>query len=273
MKIKAYAKINLRLKVLGITENAYHELQMINCKVNLYDTIILKKIKQEVIKVDMPYVKQEDNLVYKIVNKMFEKYQLPKGLSVKITKKIPIGAGLAGGSTDAAAVINAIDKMYKLNLSMEEKRNLALEFGTDIVYCLENKLYLVEGIGDKVYPLSRQLKSSILIINPNFSVLTKDIFKEYDEKCGFSPRINIDKLEKMSLLEMLENDLEKVVFEKYKEIKNLKTSLQEKGYKYISMSGSGATIFVLGSKKNLKDLYKDLKKEYEDYKIYLTKII
>lgn len=273
MKIKAYAKINLRLKVLGITTNSYHLLQMVNSKVGLYDEVIIKKIRQKTIDIDMPYVSKEDNLVYKVAIKMFNLFNLPGGIYIKIKKNIPIGAGLAGGSSDAATVINAINKMYKLNLNIDELRSIALEFGTDIVYCLENKLALVEGIGEKITILKREIKSDILIINPNFSVLTKEIFTLFDENKIYSDTLTIDKIESLSIEELLENDLEKTTFRIYPDVKKLKESLKNNGFKNVLMTGTGATVFVLGNKKELKGLYKKYQKEYKDYNIYLTKII
>ena len=271
MTTKAYAKVNLRLKVLGITDNNYHLLQMVNTKIALYDKIIIKKTKKSGVKVDMQGVLEQDNLVYKVANKMLNEFNLSLGLKIKIVKRIPIGAGLAGGSADAAAVINAIDKMYKLNLTIEEKRKIALPFGTDIVYCLENKLSLVEGIGEYIYHLNRNIKSDVLIINPSFSVLTKDIFKEYDEKYSFSKALKKKELEDLPLSKLLENDLESVVFEKYPVIKEIKESLIDKGYTYVMMSGSGPTLFALGKKKELKKIYIDVLSKYSDYNIYLIK--
>ena len=273
MKIKAYAKINLRLKVLGTTTNSYHLLQMVNSKVGLYDEVIIKKIRQKTIDIDMPYVSKEDNLVYKVAFKMFNLFNLPGGIYIKIKKNIPIGAGLAGGSSDAATVINAINKMYKLNLKIDELRSIALDFGTDIVYCLENKLALVEGIGEKITILKRKIKSDILIINPNFSVLTKEIFTSFDENKIYSDKLTIDKIESLSIEELLENDLEKTTFRIYPDVKKLKESLKNNGFKNVLMTGTGATLFVLGNKKELKGLYKKYQKEYKDYNIYLTKII
>jgi 4-diphosphocytidyl-2-C-methyl-D-erythritol kinase len=273
MKIKAYAKINLRLKVLGTTTNSYHLLQMVNSKVGLYDEVIIKKIRQKTIDIDMPYVSKEDNLVYKVALKMFNLFNLPGGIYIKIKKNIPIGAGLAGGSSDAATVINAINKMYKLNLNIDELRSIALEFGTDIVYCLENKLALVEGIGEKITILKRKIKSNVLIINPNFSVLTKEIFTLFDENKIYSDKLTIDKIESLSIEELLENDLEKTTFRLYPDVEKLKESLKNNGFKNVLMTGTGATLFVLGNKKELKGLYKKYQKEYKDYNIYLTKII
>lgn len=270
MKVKAYAKINLRLKVLGITTNSYHLLQMVNCKVKLFDELILKKTKLKTIDVDMKEVKKEDNLVYKVASFMFEKYGLPGGIYIKVIKNIPIGAGLAGGSCDAAAVINTLNKMYNLKLTILEKREIALKFGTDIVYCLDDSLALVEGIGDRVSFLKRKIKDDVLIINPNFKLLTKDIFREYDLINNFSIADEKDVLEKKDIESLLENDLEKIVFNKYPEVKKIKEDLLSRNYPKVLMSGSGPTIFVLGNKKSLNKIYKEYKSTR--YNVVLTKI-
>ena len=137
---KSYAKINLRLKVVGINDDNYHLLQMVNTKINFYDVLKFKKTKEKIINVYMKDVKQEENLVYRVASYMFNKYSLPGGLDIKIKKNIMIGAGLAGGSANAATTINAINKLYNLNLNIDEKRKIASRFGTDIIYCLDNVL-------------------------------------------------------------------------------------------------------------------------------------
>ena len=114
MRTKAYAKVNLRLKVLGKNDNSYHLLQMVNTKIGLYDILNIKKTKKRVIDVLMDGVSQENNLIYKVACRMFELYNLPGGLKIKVIKNIPLAAGLAGGSADAAATINAINKMPKI---------------------------------------------------------------------------------------------------------------------------------------------------------------
>lgn len=271
MKIKAYAKINLRLKVLGITDNSYHLLQMVNSKIGLYDGIIIKKVKEPIIDINMPYISKEDNLVYKVVKKMFEIYNLPNGIMIKIKKNIPIGAGLAGGSTDAASVMIAISKIYKLNISIEELRNIALEFGTDIVYCLENKLALVEGIGEKITTLDRKIKSDILIINPNINISTKEIFNLFDENKNYSSKLSKEEIENLPIEDLLSNDLEEITFSKYQDVREIKKELKEKKIENVLMTGSGSTVFVLGKKKELKKIYNEYKEK--GYYIYLTKII
>lgn len=272
MRLKAHAKINLRLKILGINEQNYHLLQMINVKIGLYDEVIIKKIKQSKIIIDMPGVVKEENIVYLVAERMFEKYQLPGGVCIKIKKKIPFGAGLGGGSTDAASIILAINQLYKLNLSKEDKQNIALEFGTDIVYCLENNPCLVERIGEKIIPFEKKIDKRALLINPNLVVSTKDIYNLYDNTNNYSKSHSLNELYQMSLENMLENDLEEVVFSQYPVIKNLKERIVKDTNLPVLMSGSGSTIFVLGDKKELKKWYRVYKKEYPQYQIYLTYI-
>lgn len=270
MTLKAYAKINLRLKVLGITENSYHLLQMVNAKIGLYDKIVIKKNRQKTIDIDMPYVEKEDNLIYKVAKKMFDLYNLPGGIYIKVKKNIPLGSGLAGGSSDAAVVIKAINRIYKLDLTKEDLRKIAIEFGTDIVYCLDNRLAFVEGIGEHITLLNKKVQSDVLIINPNFSVLTKDIFNSFDENGVYSKSLSIDAIEKINIEDMLENDLEETTFRLYPVVKTVKEEIKNRGFNKVLMTGTGPTLFVLGNKKELKKLYKIYNTKY---KTYLTKII
>lgn len=272
MKIKAHAKINLRLKVLGINEQKYHLLQMVNAKIGLFDKIIIKKLKKQSIIIDMPQIKTENNIVYKVVKNMFKEYQLSGGIYIKIKKNIPFGAGLAGGSADAASVILALDKIYKLNLTKEELQKEALKVGTDIVYCLENDICLVEGIGEKVQNFKKKIKRNVLLINPNIIVSTKEIYELYDEEKTYSYALTKEELHNLSFYDLLQNDLEPVVFKKYPIIKDLKEELIKEIELPVLMSGSGSTMFVLGNKKELKKWYKVYKRKYPNYQIHLTYI-
>ncbi|MBQ8292989.1 MAG: 4-(cytidine 5'-diphospho)-2-C-methyl-D-erythritol kinase [Bacilli bacterium] len=272
MKVKAYAKINLRLKVLGLNKEGYHLLQMVNTKIGLFDVITIKKLTNKEIVVDMDFVPRDDNLVYKVVKKMFEEFNLPGGIYIKIKKNIPLGAGLGGGSSDAAMVILAVNKLYKLSLDKKTLQELSLLFGTDIVYCLEEGLALVEGIGEKITKLNRKIKSWVLIINPNIELSTKDIYTKYDLDNKYSIKNELCEIEEMKLDALLENDLEKVVFKEYPLVSSLKEELINSGNPLTLMSGSGSTIFVLNSPNKIRKLYKQYKSKYPNYKIYITKI-
>lgn len=267
---KSYAKINLRLKVVGINDDNYHLLQMVNTKINFYDVLKFKKTKEKIINVYMKDVKQEENLVYRVASYMFNKYSLPGGLDIKIKKNIMIGAGLAGGSANAATTINAINKLYNLNLNIDEKREIASRFGTDIIYCLDNYPALVEGIGEKIKPFNISTKQNILIINPNIIIATKDIYNQYDALYKYSAPLDKEVLESLDLKKLLENDLEQVVFAKYPQILNLKKQVLEYSSNVL-MSGSGSTIYVIDELKTLKKIYKEIKKIYPEYKYVLTK--
>ena len=267
---KSYAKINLRLKVVGINDDNYHLLQMVNTKINFYDVLKFKKTKEKIINVYMKDVKQEENLVYRVASYMFNKYSLPGGLDIKIKKNIMIGAGLAGGSANAATTINAINKLYNLNLNIDEKREIASGFGTDIIYCLDNYPALVEGIGEKIKPFNISTKQNILIINPNIIIATKDIYNQYDALYKYSEPLDKEVLESLDLKKLLENDLEQVVFAKYPQILNLKKQVLEYSSNVL-MSGSGSTIYVIDELKTLKKIYKEIKKIYPEYKYVLTK--
>ena len=267
---KSYAKINLRLKVVGINDDNYHLLQMVNTKINFYDVLKFKKTKEKIINVYMKDVKQEENLVYRVASYMFNKYSLPGGLDIKIKKNIMIGAGLAGGSANAATTINAINKLYNLNLNIDEKREIASRFGTDIIYCLDNYPALVEGIGEKIKPFNISTKQNILIINPNIKIATKDIYNQYDALYKYSAPLDKEVLESLDLKKLLENDLEQVVFAKYPQILNLKKQVLEYSSNVL-MSGSGSTIYVIDELKTLKKIYKEIKKIYPEYKYVVTK--
>ena len=267
---KSYAKINLRLKVVGINDDNYHLLQMVNTKINFYDVLKFKKTKEKIINVYMKDIKQEENLVYRVASYMFNKYSLPGGLDIKIKKNIMIGAGLAGGSANAATTINAINKLYNLNLNIDEKREIASRFGTDIIYCLDNYPALVEGIGEKIKPFNISTKQNILIINPNIKIATKDIYNQYDALYKYSAPLDKEVLESLDLKKLLENDLEQVVFAKYPQILNLKKQVLEYSSNVL-MSGSGSTIYVIDELKTLKKIYKEIKKIYPEYKYVLTK--
>ncbi len=271
MKVKAHAKINLRLKVLGTNNKNYHLLQMVNAKVGLHDTLFFRRIKKPILVVKQKGLEQENNIVYKILKIMFDKYQLSGGIIVNVRKRIPYGAGLAGGSVDAAASIKAINEIYQLQLTKDQMKDIALQLGTDIVYALHNGICLVEGIGDKVTHLSNKFKNSVLIINPNIIISTKEIYQECD-KYSYSLPNKIEEIESWNIKELLENDLEQVAFTKYPQVLDLKEFLIKESNLPTIMSGSGSSVYVVGNRKELIELLKKVKKQYPSYKGYLTYI-
>ena len=182
--IKARAKINLNLEVLGKREDNYHNIKSIFQKINLYDEIKIKKLKIDKFKMitNIKELNNEENIIYKAYKKLKEKYEQIKGIEIKLNKRIPIQAGMAGGSTDCAAFIVAMNKLFSLNLSKEKMKTLGKELGADVVPCFYNRAVIVEGIGDIVTKIDTNFKYYIVIIKPEISCNTKEMYNRLDEK-------------------------------------------------------------------------------------------
>jgi len=278
MKEKAYGKINLHLDIVGKRVDNYHNLEMVMAPLKLHDTLTFDILDQDeiIIESDVKITKTpEDNLVYKIVKHLKERFKLKKGVKVHIEKCIPIAAGLAGGSADAAATLRAMNKLFKLDLSLDKLAEIGEEFGSDIPFCVHNKLCIARGKGEQLFFLKGKLNLPLLLITPKFGVSTKEVFSKVDVK-----KIKPVKITTMTnaiynkntdlIINNLYNALEPFAFDLHPEIKALKDTLGDSGHRGVLMSGSGPTIFVLDKKlKNLKDL--SLKFE-SDHTVNLTKI-
>lgn len=273
---KAYAKINLMLRVIKRRDDGYHDLQMLNAKIDLYDTIEISKVKEETIEVvfEPHFEVNTNNIVKKIASYMKEKYQIKEGMSLKIKKQIPIGAGLGGGSTDGALVIHLIDKLYRLNLSNKSKEKIASIFGADIPYCLYNNMAIVSGKGEKVNIIDYHLPYLVIIIYPKILVSTQDIFKEVR---SYSNELTDDELK--TLIEsgqaesIMHNDLEPITLNKYPQIKDIINYLSTYQVKKVMMTGSGSTIFILIDKKIAYLVFDNLKNKFPNYYIGLHRFI
>lgn len=257
MKLKAYAKINIYLKVLGKNDN-YHNLKMINAKVNLYDTIKIKKCKKDqlIFKNNKLLNPNKDDLILRVLKFIKEKYNIKKSYKIIIKKRIPIQAGLGGGSSDVAEVIKFIINDNKISITTKELENILITFGSDIPYCLHNEICLVENIGDKITSLNNQFRyinKNILIINPNILVPTKEVFKKFDEMNIYIKEENIDLFKT--------NDLENACFLVQPKVKEVRSYLDTIFKENLIMSGSGATYIALVDKNVSKKIYKKIKKE------------
>lgn len=273
---KAYAKINLMLRVIKRREDGYHDLQMLNAKIDLYDTIEISKVKDETIEVvfEPHFEVNANNIVKKIASYMKEKYQIKEGMVLKIKKQIPIGAGLGGGSTDGALVIHLIDKLYRLNLTNKTKEKIASLFGADIPYCLYNNMAIVSGKGDKINIIDYHLPYLVIIIYPKILVSTQDIFKKVR---SYSNELRDDELK--TLIEsgqaesIMHNDLEPITLNKYPQIKDIINYLSTYQVKKVMMTGSGSTIFTLIDNKVAYEVFNNLKNKFPNYYIGLHHFI
>ena len=258
MEYKAYAKINLCLKVLGKSDEM-HELDMINAKINLYDELKIEDNDENkvVVKMSSFEIEETDNLVYKVACYMKDQYQIEKGFKITIDKNIPISAGLGGGSSDCAAAIHLINKYFELNLTRTQKEDIARLFGADVTYCLYNSMAHVTGIGENVSPVDLYFPYSVIVVNPNIPLSTKDVF---DNCKKTSEPLVID--DSFVLLQNLTNDLEESATSLLPVIGDMKDELSKLDVKKVELSGSGATLlcFVEPHKayileEKIKELY------------------
>ena len=251
-RTRAYAKINLSLDVLGKREDGYHEVRMVMQSIDLYDHVWLQKTEESgiALTVDKPYLPTDDrNLMVRAAKLMFERFSLPGGLRMKLDKYIPVAAGMAGGSTDAAAVFRGINALYGLGLSDEALMALGVTLGADIPYCIQGKTMLSEGIGEKLTRLPDCPKCYIIAAKPAFSVSTKGVYEEID-RIGTYPHPDteglIEGLKRGDLLQMtscMGNVLEYVTGSRYPVIGQIEANLRENGALKAMMSGSGPTVF------------------------------
>lgn len=212
--IKARAKVNLNLQILEKREDNYHNLESIFQKVNLYDELFVSKCEQEGLKIDtnIKEIETNDNIIYKAYIKLKEKYSQIKGVTVKLNKKIPMQAGMAGGSTDCAAFILAINKLYKLSMTKLEIEEIGVKLGADVVPCLYNTAIKANGIGERITKINTDFLYYILVIKPKFSCSTKEMFKKLDNnnkkrKVNLQNTENIIKALETSNIKLLANNL------------------------------------------------------------------
>lgn len=252
--INAMAKINLGLDVLRRRENGYHDVKMIMQTVNIYDTLEFEKREdsQIIIKVDaMELPTDENNLIYKATKLLFEKRDVKEGVEITLTKRIPIAAGMAGGSTDAAAALVGINRLFDLGFSMEELKEVGVKIGADVPYCIEGGTALSEGIGEILTKLPDAPDCYVVVAKPEISVSTKYVYENlHANELKYHPDIDgmveaIHNRDLDGVCKRMENVLETVTETKYPVISQLKQMLLEAGAENSLMSGSGPTVFAI----------------------------
>lgn len=255
---KAYAKINLGLDVIGRLENGYHEVKMIMQTVGIYDVLTLQKIPSGiVVATDNGELPTDDNnLIYKAARWMIDKYNISQGVKIHLQKNIPIAAGMAGGSTDAAATFLGMNELFEIGAEEEELRELGVKVGADVPYCIMGGTALAEGIGEKLTRLPSPPDCFLLVAKPDINVSTKYVYEHLDaEGVEVHPDIDgmIEALEKGSLegiVSRLGNVLEVVTVKKYTIIDEIKKTMLDFGAMGSLMSGSGPTVFGIFEKEN-----------------------
>ena len=252
VSMRAYAKINLGLDVIGKLENGYHEVRMIMQSVNLYDKINVTRNKSGEInvKTNLPFLPTgPDNLVYKAAATLKEEFGIKDGVDIDLYKFIPVAAGMAGGSTDAAAVLKAVNKMFKLGLSDKELMERGAKLGADIPYCIMGGTALAEGIGEVLTPLPSCPHFYLVIAKPGISVSTKFVYTslKLDEQMVHPDTDGIiaaiTNKDVAGIADRLCNVLESVTVKEYPIIQEIKSEMIKYGALNSLMSGSGPTVF------------------------------
>lgn len=280
MKIKAYAKINIALDVVGKREDGYHLLRMIMQTIDLYDTIIIDKIDSGIkLKCNKHYVPTDErNLAYKAAKLFMETYSINQGVEIDLVKNIPVSAGLAGGSTNAAGVLKLMNKIFNINASEDELKALGLKLGADVPYCISGGTALCEGIGEKITQLKPFKDKILVLIKPPFGVSTREVYKEFNlSKAIFHPKIEalIKAMEKDDIYfvaDNMKNLLENVTLKRHRVITNIKEEVKSNGCIGTMMSGSGPTVFAFfDDMLKAQICYDNMKKKYKD--VFITRTI
>lgn len=282
ISLKALAKINLGLDVVRRREDGYHEVRMIMQTIHLFDRVNIEKTSEPGIKIktNLSYLPvNENNLIYKAGRLLMDEFDITEGVSVDLEKRIPVAAGMAGGSTDAAAMLYGMNKMFGLGLSMQELKDRGVKIGADIPYCLMRGTALAEGIGEKLKSLPPMIKCPVLIAKPQISVSTKFAYEnlKLDE---MAKHPDIDQLIKdiktkdlQGVCDHMGNILETVTIPNYPIIAEIKKNMIENGATGAMMSGSGPTVFGLfDDAEKAKQAYRAMKKSGLSRQTYLTDI-
>lgn len=276
MKKKSYAKINLILDVIEKRQDGYHNIDGIMQMIDLYDEVEVKiSDKFEITSNSKDIPLDEKNLVYKVYKALKEKYKFNERFSILIEKNIPVSAGIAGGSTNSAVVIEMIDEILGLNMSLDDKKQIGKSIGADIPYLLVGKTARTRGIGDELEILDSLPTTDILIVNNGVEIATPYVYS------NIVPSGNSDRIDKLinvyknknydEFFKGLYNVMEKVSISYCPEIQNIKDKMYEFNCIKSLMSGSGPTVFgIFSDDKDIKKAYDYFKKIYKNTFIVKT---
>lgn len=260
MELKALGKINLSLDVLGKRPDGYHDVRMVMQTIYLYDQITITKRKEPGIglSTNLFYLPvNENNLAYRAAKLLMDEFEIRSGVDIFLEKHIPVAAGMAGGSSNAAAVLYGINRMFDLGLSMEELMKRGVSLGADVPYCIMRGTVLAEGIGEILTPLPPMPRCQIVVAKPPVSVSTKMVYEKIDSRRIVEhPDIDgiIEGLKEGDVTKIasrMGNVLEQVTVEEYPVIDKIKKLMNEGGAKGAMMSGSGPTVFGIFTEKSL----------------------
>lgn len=282
IQLKALAKINLGLDVLRRREDGYHEVKMIMQTISLCDELELRRRKQPGIQVrtNLHYLPtNENNLVYKAARLLMEEFQIKDGISIQLQKRIPVAAGMAGGSSDAAAVLWGMNQMYGFGLSRRDLMGRGVRLGADVPYCVLRGTALAEGIGEELTILPPMPKCYILLAKPGISVSTRFVYENLhanDLKAEQHPDVDamiqaIKEKDLELLASRMGNVLELVTIPSHPVIGEIRTCMLEAGALGAMMSGSGPTVFgIFDTQAKARKAYHAMRAGGLAKQVYLT---
>ena len=282
IELKALAKINLGLDVLGRRENGYHDVSMIMQSIFLYDEVRIEKKEAAGIEVEtnlkfLPV--GEDNIAYKAAKLLIDEFGIGEGVRITLRKHIPVAAGLAGGSSNAAAVLFGMNRIFRLGLSQKDLMERGVKLGADVPYCIMRGTVLAEGIGEELKRLPAMPKCTVLIAKPPISVSTKTVYEALDSK-EITEHPDIDGIIKglelgnlKMIADSMGNVLEKVTVPMHPEIEEIKQEMKEAGALGAMMSGSGPTVFGLfESRAAARAAQRNIREKELTRQVYVTNI-
>jgi 4-diphosphocytidyl-2-C-methyl-D-erythritol kinase len=279
LKVEGKAKINLTLDILGKRPDGYHEVAMIMQSLALHDTVTLEKMREGIdLSLNLAWMKpDESNLAWKAAALIQERCGVKGGVRMHLTKRIPVAAGLAGGSADAAAVLRGMDKLYGLGLSDEELCSLGAELGSDIPFCIMGGTMLATGRGEVLTRLSDMPETWVVLAKPRISVSTAWAYQNYDEQGAERHPDNeairqaITRGNRKAVAGLLCNVLESVTIKKYDVIAEYKQMMLDKGAMASMMSGSGPTVFGLAKSREQAESIADVLRQETNADVFVTR--
>ena len=282
MRLKAMAKINLGLDVLGKREDGYHEVRMIMQTIRMYDILDIRKTRRPgiVLTTNLPFIPTDQrNLVYKAAQMLMEEFDVEEGLSIKLRKFIPVAAGMAGGSSDAAAAFVGVNRMFHLGLTEEQLMERAVKVGADVPYCIMRGTALAEGIGEKLTRLPGLPKCYVLVGKPGINVSTKLAYENLHlDQIQSHPDIDgmisdIENQDLHSLTAKMQNVFEPGIISQYPVIQEIKDLMEANGALKAMMSGSGPTVFgIFDDRSKLREATEALRNSHLAKTVFATQI-
>lgn len=281
-QIKAYAKINLGLDVVGRLENGYHQVRMIMQTVGIYDRLTFAAGESGIrIVTDSGELPTgPDNLIYRAAVLLLETCGVEAGVDIRLEKHIPIAAGMAGGSSDAAATLQGLNDLFALGLTQERLRQLGVRIGADVPYCIMGGTALAEGIGEVLTPLPPAPRCTVLVAKPDLQVSTKYVYEHLDAGESWQhPDIDgmrsaIESGSLPGVVSRLGNVLETVTAGAYSVIGQIKREMLTRGAMGSLMSGSGPTVFgIYGSREQAQDARSRLEETGLARELFVTEFV